>query len=307
MTAREQRVPAWVPWAHAVATTALLAAAILRAPSDIWDLPLLAVLAALAIGSDLFAVDTDSRLRISGNSLALVLAAVPLGPTPAALLGLATIAVGWFKWREGAHYLRNNLVAFAAFPFLSGLGVQTAVSAAGLTPQDAGFYALVLPTYFVSVGLNFVLVAGYKCLLDGSSLWNEARRTFLLLLTSEMLCAVLTADIAWLAEQVGVLGLAFVTVALIAFQHVVGQLLVSRERGEQLRIQSVTDPLTGLPNRLGFTQQTDAALASATDRGERLGVMLMDLDRFKDINDTLGHHIGDLILAEVGARVRSAI
>jgi diguanylate cyclase (GGDEF)-like protein len=70
----------------------------------------------------------------------------------------------------------------------------------------------------------------------------------------------------------------------------------------RLRHDAWHDGLTGLVNRSHFHAQVSAAIACRT-RGTRLAVMLMDLDRFKEVNDTLGHHFGDQLLVEVGARL----
>jgi diguanylate cyclase (GGDEF)-like protein len=69
------------------------------------------------------------------------------------------------------------------------------------------------------------------------------------------------------------------------------------------RIQALTDDLTGLPNRRALSQ----ALQRAVDRKEPFALLLLDLDRFKELNDTLGHHVGDLLLAEVGPRMAGAL
>jgi diguanylate cyclase (GGDEF)-like protein/PAS domain S-box-containing protein len=67
------------------------------------------------------------------------------------------------------------------------------------------------------------------------------------------------------------------------------------------------DPLTGLANRLGFRGKLDAVLAHAAQARTRCIVMLIDLDRFKHVNDTLGHEVGDRLLAEVGRRIQGSV
>ncbi len=76
---------------------------------------------------------------------------------------------------------------------------------------------------------------------------------------------------------------------------------------ERVRFLAHHDALTGLPNRLTLSLHLDHALSQARRENARLGVMFIDLDNFKRINDTLGHHIGDLLLCEVARRIRSAV
>ncbi|MBD2360082.1 EAL domain-containing protein [Anabaena minutissima FACHB-250] len=72
---------------------------------------------------------------------------------------------------------------------------------------------------------------------------------------------------------------------------------------EQIRYQALHDLLTGLPNRLLFDQLLAKALANAIRNSESLAVMFLDLDRFKMINDTLGHTLGDRLLQSVAQRL----
>jgi diguanylate cyclase (GGDEF)-like protein/PAS domain S-box-containing protein len=72
------------------------------------------------------------------------------------------------------------------------------------------------------------------------------------------------------------------------------------KQGEaQLEFQAYHDALTGLPNRLLFTDRLERLLTNCQREESMLAVMFLDLDKFKDINDTLGHDIGDLLLQEV--------
>src|SRR5690242_13705342 len=71
-----------------------------RAPEGNWDLALFGVLLAFSVFSDLTAAPVESQLVVSGSFLALVVAMVFLGGTPAALIGVLTILVGWIRWRS---------------------------------------------------------------------------------------------------------------------------------------------------------------------------------------------------------------
>lgn len=67
------------------------------------------------------------------------------------------------------------------------------------------------------------------------------------------------------------------------------------------------DPLTGLPNRRQYHADLTAAIARAGRQGGRFALLYMDLNRFKNVNDTLGHHVGDLLLRQIGERLRKVL
>jgi len=82
------------------------------------------------------------------------------------------------------------------------------------------------------------------------------------------------------------------------------------ERGRsrtRLRHLAYNDPVTALPNRTWFTERLREELARAATAGSRVAVMVLDLDRFKDINDTLGHGLGDRMLQRIGDRIASVV
>jgi diguanylate cyclase (GGDEF)-like protein/PAS domain S-box-containing protein len=76
---------------------------------------------------------------------------------------------------------------------------------------------------------------------------------------------------------------------------------------EQLRKQAVTDHLTGLLNRHGFKEALQQSVRRAARAGKHLALFFIDLDHFKDINDTLGHESGDFILREVATRLGKTV
>ncbi len=83
---------------------------------------------------------------------------------------------------------------------------------------------------------------------------------------------------------------------------------LARLRGEErMRHEAVHDPLTGLANRTLLRDRLEHALARSERKGSATGVMFVDLDNFKQVNDAYGHATGDAVLVELGRRLRTAV
>jgi diguanylate cyclase (GGDEF)-like protein/PAS domain S-box-containing protein len=80
-----------------------------------------------------------------------------------------------------------------------------------------------------------------------------------------------------------------------------------KQNEERLRFLATRDHLTGLPNRAMYRDRLEQAVAQADDAGTHFGVLFVDLDHFKNINDTLGHQFGDRMLQEVARRLESSV
>jgi len=89
-----------------------------------------------------------------------------------------------------------------------------------------------------------------------------------------------------------------------AIAHDISELKHTQARLEH---QATHDPLTGLPNRALFQELGDQALARSNRYGTTVAVLFLDLDRFKPVNDSLGHHAGDELLVQVAARLRTTV
>ncbi len=92
--------------------------------------------------------------------------------------------------------------------------------------------------------------------------------------------------------------------AAIEKMHLLEQTRASEERFHH---QALHDPLTDLPNRVLLRDRLGQAVAASTRSSEPVSLLLLDLDRFKEVNDTLGHHAGDRLLQEISARFRNSV
>ena len=80
-----------------------------------------------------------------------------------------------------------------------------------------------------------------------------------------------------------------------------------QQQSQRMQVIANTDPLTGLDNRLRLVEVLHRESQQATETGRRLGLMVIDLDGFKEINDGLGHAVGDEVLQEVARRLRKCV
>jgi diguanylate cyclase (GGDEF)-like protein len=92
---------------------------------------------------------------------------------------------------------------------------------------------------------------------------------------------------------------------LLARQRAVSRALKTSE--SRLAHAALHDPLTGLPNRVLFQERCDRALQAALRHEDRLAVLYLDLDGFKDVNDQQGHGMGDILLQQVAARLAACV
>lgn len=87
----------------------------------------------------------------------------------------------------------------------------------------------------------------------------------------------------------------------------IGRTFERSAKEQSLRHQATHDALTGLPNRILLQDRMQRAIFVARETGKPLALFLIDLDRFKEVNDTLGHRYGDLLLQQVSQRLQSVL
>jgi diguanylate cyclase (GGDEF)-like protein len=196
-------------------------------------------------------------------------------------------------WRTGFNIGQYSLSFGAAALVLSLMGRHAgALHPVNVDGRDLPAIAAAAVAYFA---VNSVLVAAALALKDRTSFRHElfddlefqSLSTSALLGLSPIIVVVMERGWALLPLLLFPLGAVYATASLTQ----------AREK------QSLEDALTGLPNRQHLVAATSDALQSATESRSHVALFLLDLDRFKEINDTLGHAVGDQLLKWVGARL----
>jgi putative nucleotidyltransferase with HDIG domain len=185
---------------------------------------------------------------MSGSFLALVAAMVLLGGAPAALIGVATILVGHFRFHERRDLFANNLVAYSWFPLVGGVGFELSRNALNVSADDSAYYALVAGVFFVALAVNFLVIAGYGCYLDHTSLRQRAGKALAPVLGWDLVAAALAVSMVYAYRQIGGGALALFAVVMLSSQRLLGQVFAAEQRAEQLeeRMEAFADLHVGL-------------------------------------------------------------
>ena len=284
-----------------------VAAAVWVAPQANWDLPLFGILLGFSVFSDLTAIPTNSRVKISGSFLALTLAMVFLGGAPAALIGAITILAGWLRWRDAPHDLLNNLATYATFPLIGGIAFERATTQGGVTSQDPAFYLLVFGVFLLALAINFAMIAGYTCYLEQSPFATKIRTALIPLLPSELAAAMMAVGVAFIYVKIGIAGVALFGIVLVTFQYLLGALLLSQQRAEEVEKRSKqlasfqVGMMSALLRTLDLRDQMTARHSAAVARysraiAERAGYSKSDAELVHIA--ALLHDIGKFILPD---------
>jgi diguanylate cyclase (GGDEF)-like protein len=268
----------------------LLRRSFVRAPASMWLDGLLAAMAFSAVGVALIYAPVIDRASGPAFGVA-VQAAYPLGDMLLAALVLGVVALS--GWRPGARWL--VLGGAVLVWFIGDTMNLNNVAGGGGDNTFAG-------NIFWCVGFGLLTIAPWQRPSAPEGLRVEGLRMLLApSVASAVALAVLAYDHVHSTNGVTVaLALAAVAVALARTTMTLREVQLLADA----RHESLTDELTGLPTRRHFHRRLDAVLREAEAEALPFALLVFDLDRFKELNDTLGHGAGDTLLQLVGRRLR---
>jgi diguanylate cyclase (GGDEF)-like protein len=267
--------------------------------------PLLPAIAVLSVIGELRPIVTPGKSRPDSPDASLTFCFAALlywGFPVAALVRLVTTGVTAVVGRSGV--LR---AAFNTAQYTLSLGAAWLVlRAAGINPRplapweptgrDLGALGLAALAYFV---VNFLLVSVAVAVHSRAPILATLRRE----LPYQAFVNLVLLSAAPLVVVVMNRSVLLVLLFLLPLMAIYASAAISLKREYEAR----HDELTGLPNRAFLFKRTSEALAEASRTGSRVGFLLLDLDRFKVVNDTLGHPAGDRVLKVIAHRLTHSV
>jgi two-component system, sensor histidine kinase LadS len=263
----------------------------------------------LLLYSSLFALQALYVAYLSGQGFGwpLLSLALPLQQhawnVPAALSG----AVACLFVREIADLRRFSPRVYAVFGWLAGVFVVLAAANALDLVGLGGLVASIGNLLFVGTAA-FTLVVAFLAWRRGSRAagWFLLAWALLEAFTIAAAVSFLVSDADSMVIYLG-LPLSMVAAAILIALGVADRLREQRRALSEAERHAQTDPLTGVLNRRSLVARLDAACARARARGMPVALLFIDLDHFKEINDTYGHLAGDACLRAVIAPIQSEL
>jgi diguanylate cyclase (GGDEF)-like protein len=221
------------------------------------------------------------------------------GPVPAMAAQTIASLIGDIAGKKHALKVAFNIAQYVLAWSLPGLlfqavmGDRTLRTGTEFTWRWGAALVVSGATYFLC---NSSLVGAIIALTTRSSLWRGVTGMITREATSDLVLLALSPIVIVTAER----SLLLLPVLLLPVLAVYRSALLSAEKEHQ----AMHDALTDLPNRLQFSEIIERRLENARSKSTRGAVLLIDLDRFKEVNDTLGHQTGDALLCQIGPRLQ---
>jgi diguanylate cyclase (GGDEF)-like protein len=243
-------------------------------------------------------------LGVTGNSAAFTtIRSITLGVTMIVLFLLATLL-----FSQTVPSPANAFVGIAIALALSGIILRAVVFRGDVSFSTATLDAPLLMAIALA-GAGFAHPSIRHIAATGSNTVVPALMTRLLTTTSSLVAPiiVLAIDKPANTQDTTVRTITVCILAAVVMSRVVQSVRLNANTQEQLVRSALTDSLTGLPNRVLMLQHIETAMRSSWKTNVQPTVLFIDVDRFKNINDSLGHSIGDDVLTEVSRRLTSAV
>jgi diguanylate cyclase (GGDEF)-like protein len=243
-------------------------------------------------------------LGVTGNSAAFTtIRSITLGVTMIVLFLLATLL-----FSQTVPSPANAFVGIAIALALSGIILRAVVFRGDVSFSTATLDAPLLMAIALA-GAGFAHPSIRHIAATGSNTVVPALMTRLLTTTSSLVAPiiVLAIDKPANTQDTTVRTITVCILAAVVMSRVVQSVRLNANTQEHLVRSALTDSLTGLPNRVLMLQHIETAMRSSWKTNVQPTVLFIDVDRFKNINDSLGHSIGDDVLTEVSRRLTSAV
>jgi len=234
------------------------------------------------------------------------------------LAGIDLMFSGWIARLTRFLDDDNYVSQVRNFALLDGRGLVVARTA-GLEP--GALHSMLSDSVFQSelhkaMGLHSTRIVDRMSVSAAAP--NEFRKTLIMpIVDSEKVLRVYMLDIdqssAATMSKVALVAASMMTSLLIVLGYSVPAAIAFRRIRErwiaedQIRFLAMHDPLTGLSNRVQLQLRMEQAIVRAKRHNQSVSIMCVDLDRFKEVNDTLGHTAGDALLVEVASRLRQCV
>lgn len=261
-----------------------------------------------------------ARIRQSpeGSGASRVAIGMPAGQETGLLAGIDSLFAGWIGTLTDLLDTDNHVSRVVNFALLDTSG-RPILRNAGFAPSTLG--AILSDNRFradfhKALGAHATRIVAETGLAGREE--DEFRRLILVpVLTGPAISHVYALELdqssAATMSKVALIATSMMTSLLIVLGYSVPAAVAFRRIRErwraedQIRFFAMHDPLTGLPNRVQMQDRLKQALARTKRRENLMAIMCIDLDRFKDVNDTLGHQTGDALLQEVGRRLQTCV